>query len=264
MNIEFYKFEGTGNDFIMLDGRDIDYSFLTQQQVEHLCNRRFGIGADGLIILTPDAEYDFRMVYYNSDGRLSTMCGNGGRCLMAFSNMLQYTGNKAKFIAVDGEHEATVNTNVGNNWEVSLKMIDVVGFEKIGDDYFINTGSPHYVRFVNNADEVDVYTEGRKVRYSNRFAAEGTNVNFISLENGKVNVRTYERGVEDETLSCGTGVTAAAITARLHGVQSDGGIYPIATKGGNLNVRFTYNNGQFGDVWLTGPAKFVYKGLVEV
>ena len=178
--------------------------------------------------------------------------------------MLQYTGNKAKFIAVDGEHEATVNTNVGNNWEVSLKMIDVVGFEKIGDDYFINTGSPHYVRFVNNTDEVDVYTEGRKVRYSNRFAAEGTNVNFISLENGKVNVRTYERGVEDETLSCGTGVTAAAITARLHGVQSDGGIYPIATKGGNLNVRFTYNNGQFGDVWLTGPAKFVYKGLVEV
>lgn len=264
MNIEFYKFEGTGNDFIMLDGREIDYSFLTQQQVERLCNRRFGIGADGLIILTPDGEYDFRMVYYNSDGRLSTMCGNGGRCLTAFSNMIGYTGDKARFIAVDGEHDATINMHTGNEWEVSLKMIDVQGSEKIGDDYFINTGSPHYVKFVNNTNEVDVYSEGRKVRYSNRFTAEGTNVNFISLGDGKVNVRTYERGVEDETLSCGTGVTASAIAAKLSGIEADNGIYPVVTKGGNLNVRFTYNNGQFSNVWLTGPAKFVYKGLVEV
>jgi diaminopimelate epimerase len=165
---------------------------------------------------------------------------------------------------VDGEHEATINKHEGNEWEVSLKMIDVSGFEKIGDDYFINTGSPHFVRFVNNTDEVDVYSEGRKVRYSDRFAAEGTNVNFISLADGKVNVRTYERGVENETLSCGTGVTASVIAAKLFGMETDGGIYPVATIGGNLNVRFTYNNGQFSNVWLTGPAKFVYKGLVEV
>jgi diaminopimelate epimerase len=264
MNIEFYKFEGTGNDFIMLDGRSIDYSFLTEQQVAHLCNRHFGIGADGLIILTPDAEYDFRMVYFNSDGRLSTMCGNGGRCLTAFASHLGYTGNKVRFIAVDGEHEATINTNTGNEWEVSLKMIDVTGYEQIGNDYFINTGSPHYVRFVNNTAEVDVYSEGRKVRYSDRFAAEGTNVNFISEENGSVDVRTYERGVENETLSCGTGVTASAIAAYLYGMAVEGDIYPIVTIGGKLNVRFTYNNGHFNNVWLTGPAKFVYKGLVEV
>lgn len=264
MDIEFYKFEGTGNDFIMLDGRDKDYSNLTQQQIEHLCHRRFGIGADGLIILNPEQGYDFRMLYYNADGRTSTMCGNGGRCLTAFANMLGVITTNATFIAADGPHEATINSHNGNSWDVSLKMIDVKGFEAIGDDYFINTGSPHYVRFVNDAAAVDVFTEGKAVRNSARFANEGTNVNFVNAQNGVINVRTYERGVENETLSCGTGVTAAAIAAYLHGVHTDNNTYPINTPGGLLSVAFSSQNGHFNNVWLTGPAKFVYKGLAEV
>lgn len=264
MMIDFYKFEGTGNDFIMLDGRATDYSFLTQQQVEKLCNRRFGIGADGLIILTPVDGYDFKMVYYNSDGRLSTMCGNGGRCLTAFASLLGVIDSKATFIAVDGPHEGIINQHTGNSWDVSLKMIDVEGAEKVGDDFFINTGSPHHVQFVNNVGGVDVYADGKAIRNSARYANGGTNVNFIHAENGIVNVRTYERGVEDETLSCGTGVTAAAIAAYLNGVPAEGNNYLIATQGGRLRVNFTPQNNRFTNVWLSGPATFVYKGGIEV
>lgn len=264
MTLSFYKFEGTGNDFIMLDGRNADYSFLTQPVIERLCNRHFGIGADGLIILTPAENADFKMVYYNSDGRTSSMCGNGGRCITAFANYLGLIQGTAAFTAIDGPHESTINKAEGHAWDVSLKMIDVNGFEKIGADYYLNTGSPHYVRFVGNVDTVNPVAEGRAVRYNSRFAAEGTNVNFVATNNGVIDVRTYERGVEDETLSCGTGVTAAAIAAHLHGIENEHNTYTIQTTGGNLRVHFIHQNGQFTDVWLSGPVKFVYQGTVEV
>lgn len=264
MVIHFYKFEGTGNDFIMLDGRTTNYSFLTQTVIEHLCDRHFGIGADGLIILAPAEGTDFKMVYYNSDGRESSMCGNGGRCITAFANHLGLINNKAGFTAIDGPHQSIINTIGGRTWDVSLKMIDVEGVEQIGNDYYLNTGSPHYVRFVGNVDAVDVVAEGRTVRYNSRFAAEGTNVNFVAANNGIIDVRTYERGVEDETLSCGTGVTASAIAAYLSGIENNNNTYPIQTTGGNLRVHLLHQNGQFNNIWLSGPVKFVFEGEVEV
>lgn len=263
MMLEFFKFEGTGNDFIMLDGRYTQFN-LSQEQIEELCNRRFGIGADGLIILAPEPGYDFRMVYYNADGRPSTMCGNGGRCITAFAAYLGIIKDKASFTAADGPHEGLVNMQTGRSWDISLKMIDVDGYEKIGADYYINTGSPHYVQFVANVDAVDVYNQGKAIRNSPRFAAQGTNVNFIHPTNGHIAVRTYERGVEDETYSCGTGVTAAAIASYLHGTQSPNNQYPIEVKGGSLRVQFDIDDEKFTNVWLSGPAKFVYKGVIEV
>lgn len=264
MIIRFYKFEGTGNDFIMLDGRETDYSFLTQAVIEKLCNRHFGIGADGLIILQPSANAHFHMVYYNSDGRLSSMCGNGGRCIVAFANHLGLISNKATFSAPDGMHESIIHFVEGHTWDISLKMINVEGFEQIGDDYYLNTGSPHYVRFKNNVDGVNVVDEGRNVRYNSRFAAQGTNVNFVSATGNGIDVRTYERGVEDETLSCGTGVTAAAIAAYLKGVPNTDNTYNVQTTGGNLRVHFNHVNNLFTDVWLSGPVRFVFDGSVEV
>ena len=264
MTITFYKFEGTGNDFIMLDGRHTDYTVLTQAVIERLCNRHFGIGADGLIILAPTEGADFNMVYYNADGRTSSMCGNGGRCITAFANYLGLIRDKAAFTAIDGPHDATINSAAANSWDISLKMIDVNGFEQIGNDYYLNTGSPHYVKFVGNVDAVNTVAEGRAIRYNSRFAAQGTNVNFVADNNGVIDVRTYERGVEDETLSCGTGVTAAAIAAYLHGIENDNNTYTIQTTGGNLRVHFMHQNGYFTNVWLSGPVKFVYRGTVEV
>lgn len=259
MTIEFYKYQGTGNDFIILDNRDNKYNSLTKDQIAHLCDRRFGIGADGLMLLQLKNSYDFEMIYFNADGGESSMCGNGARCLVNFANKLGVIDNKASFIAIDGEHEATILPNQ----EVKLKMKDVKGIEK-GEDYsLLNTGSPHYIVFKEGIREFDVFNEGRKIRYGKRFADEGVNINFVETLNHNLYVRTYERGVENETLSCGTGVTAAAIAASEAACRT----YQtnISTPGGNLQVQFDkLDDNTFNNVYLIGPATFVYNGTIMI
>ncbi len=258
--IPFQKYEGAGNDFVMIDQRH--EKFLTRHDtdlIERICNRRFGIGADGLILLQSVKDYDFEMVYFNSDGRESTMCGNGGRCIAAFAKHLGVVAEKCRFIAIDGPHEAVVK----DNW-VELKMTDVSNIE-IGDGNFIlNTGSPHYVVFVEDLSDMNIVESGQVIRYSDRFRKDGINVNFVEKTVHGIEVATYERGVEDETLSCGTGVTAAAISYALANPNLPINEVPITTKGGNLKVRFDKkSDGSFSDVWLCGPAKRVFEGIYE-
>jgi diaminopimelate epimerase len=259
MQLECYKYQGTGNDFVLIDNREKTIS-LTTAQIKWLCDRRFGIGADGLMLLELEPGIDFKMVYFNSDGNESSMCGNGGRCITAFAKHLGIITTHAKFLAIDGVHDAKID----NEW-VSLKMNDVRQVE-VGEDYFyLNTGSPHYVKFVNGIENFDVFTEGKKIRNNDRFVFEGTNVNFIEKKNTELFVRTFERGVEDETLSCGTGVTAAALVAALKGVSTDKNSCTIKTLGGHLNVKFEkVLENTFYNIWLEGPANFVFKTWVAL
>lgn len=259
MQLTCFKYQGTGNDFIIIDNREKEIS-LTPDQIKTLCNRRFGIGADGLMLLELEPGIDFKMVYFNSDGNESSMCGNGGRCITAFAKCLGLVNGDAKFLAIDGMHEAKIADDY-----VSLKMNDVREME-VGEDYFyLNTGSPHYVKFVNDIEAVDVVAEGKKIRYNDRFKKEGTNVNFIEKKENDLFVRTYERGVEDETLSCGTGVTAAALVAGFKGVSTDKKNCLIKTRGGNLNVSFDkVLENTFYNIWLEGAATFVFKATIEV
>lgn len=260
MKINFYKYQGTGNDFIMIDNRDRSVS-LSTEQVNFLCHRRFGIGADGLILLELEPGFDFKMVYYNSDGNQSSMCGNGGRCITAFARQLGLISHKAKFSATDGPHESTID----ENGMISLKMQDVKQME-LGDDYFfLNTGSPHYVKMVSDIENFDVFNEGKKIRNNERFKEEGTNVNFMEKREEELFVRTYERGVEDETFSCGTGVTAAALVAAVKGISSGKNNCFIKTKGGTLEVTFEKVLEQnFYNIWLKGPAVQVFQGSLSV
>lgn len=259
MQLQCYKYQGTGNDFVLIDNREKTIS-LTTEQIKWLCNRRFGIGADGLMLLELEPGIDFKMVYYNSDGNESSMCGNGGRCITAFAKRLGIITTEAKFLAIDGIHEAKINNDF-----VSLKMNDVRQME-VGEDYcYLNTGSPHYVKFVNDIENVDVFAEGKKIRYNTRFSEEGTNVNFIEKKDNELFVRTYERGVENETLSCGTGVTASALVAALKGVSTDKNNCSIKTLGGNLNVKFDkVLENTFYNIWLEGPATFVFNTTIEL
>ena len=258
-HMKFWKYQGAGNDFVMLDQRE--HQWITRAdiaRIEHLCDRRFGIGADGLILLQNIDGYDFEMVYFNADGRESSMCGNGGRCITAFAKDLGIIDTTCRFLAIDGEHEATVSetSKQGEVW-VELKMIDVQQVEIIDGSYILNTGSPHYVRFEQALDHLDMVAEGRAVRYADRFIETGINVNVvcenhaIGQENG-LQIRTYERGVEDETLACGTGVTAAAIASFLHKKFSPGTFeIPVQAKGGALAVRFRANaDATFSEIWL--------------
>ena len=259
MTYHFYKYQGTGNDFVLFDNRNNKISF-TKEQVAFICHRRFGIGADGLMLLELQEGYDFKMVYYNSDGNESSMCGNGGRCITAFAKKLGLVKDKAKFIATDGEHHATINNDL-----VRLKMNDVNAIEENPDFYFLNTGSPHYVKYVKDVQQFSVVEEGKKVRYNDRFKAEGTNVNFIENMADSLFVRTYERGVEDETYSCGTGVTAAALVAAISGKSTGENTCDIQTLGGKLKINFQrVSPHHFTDIWLEGPANFVFEGDVTI
>lgn len=254
----FYKYHGTGNDFILIDNRETKVS-LSTEQIAYLCHRRFGIGADGLMLLEEAAGYDFRMIYYNSDGRESTMCGNGGRCITAFAKSLGIISNSASFVAIDGPHTATIY----DDGLVSLQMQNVSEISLQPDHAYINTGSPHYVLWVDDVASVSVFTEGRSIRHRREYQPNGVNVNFVEKRGGKLAVRTYERGVEDETLSCGTGVTAAAIAAS--GDTTGHFVIPIETPGGQLQVSFTKNTSNTAtDVILTGPAVFVFKGEIQL
>jgi len=255
----FFKYQGTGNDFIILDNRNWSYTSLTQERIQLLCDRRFGIGADGLMLLNPHTGYDFEMKYYNSDGRESTMCGNGGRCLVKFAYDQGIHKNEYSFIAVDGPHLAEID----DKGIVSLKMKDVPRIDEYHGDFILDTGSPHYVKMVSEVMDIDVYHKGMDIRYSSEFAKEGINVNFVEQRRpDEIIVRTYERGVEDETLSCGTGVTASALASYHNEVGYN--YVKVITKGGKLTVRFDRTgSNSYENVWLCGPAVKVYEGSIE-
>lgn len=261
MNIIFHKYQGTGNDFIMINGlKNSDALTLSQENIEYLCSRRFGIGADGLIILCPSEKVDYKMLYFNSDGRESTMCGNGGRCLAKFAFDQGVSDREASFEAVDGMHRSTVL----ESGLVELEMIDVDTFTSLTEDTFeINTGSPHYVKFSSEFDNIDIVKFGKSIRYSDVYNDDGINVNVSSFEDGLLHVKTYERGVEDETYSCGTGVTAAAICASEYFDNAQNS-FDIQSKGGNLKVRFKKDGSRFTDIWLSGPATFVFEGEFKI
>ena len=259
MKFNFYKYQGTGNDFIIIDNRNEKVK-LSKDQIEKLCDRRFGIGADGLILLENHSELDFNMRYFNSDGNEATMCGNGGRCLVAFAKHLDIITKNTKFNSIDGVHEAIIN----DTGTISLQMQDVLKVNDVNKNFFLNTGSPHYVMFKKNIKDIDVFSRGHEIRYSKEFSPKGTNVNFVEILDNKIYVRTYERGVENETFSCGTGVTAAAICTFIH-TDTFANSIDILTNGGELNVRLeTESNKEFKNIWLTGPATFVFKGEIEI
>lgn len=259
MKLHFYKYQGTGNDFILLDNRNAAIR-LTDEQVALLCHRRFGIGADGLMLLEQAPGMDFRMVYYNADGSESTMCGNGGRCITAFAAKLGLVEKEASFIAIDGPHQATIHTDA----TISLRMQDVSHIDCYADHAELNTGSPHYIRWVDDVAATAVFEEGRRIRHLEQFAPKGINVNFVQrLEDDRLFVRTYERGVEDETMSCGTGVTAAAIANA--GDKTGRITTGIETPGGHLTIAFRKDTACTAtDVILTGPATFVFEGDIEL
>ncbi|WP_211227077.1 diaminopimelate epimerase [Terrimonas ferruginea] len=259
MILFFFKYQGTGNDFILLDNREGIYNTLSTEQIRHLCDRRFGIGADGLMLLNNHEGYDFEMKYFNADGREGSMCGNGGRCLVRFAYHLGIHRNEYKFLAVDGDHEAEIDTD----GIVSLKMKDVDKIRRQNGDSILNTGSPHYVKVVSDVMDMDVYKKGRDIRYSKEYEQEGINVNFVEQTGeDKIIVRTYERGVEDETYSCGTGVTAAAMVC----YHNENGFNDVQVKtlGGKLNVEFDRIEEHYINVWLSGPAEKVYEGKIEL
>ncbi len=235
--------------------------YTTTERVKFLCDRHFGIGADGLILLLDEESADFRMKYFNSDGLEGTMCGNGGRCLVAFASSRGLVDERTRFMGIDGIHDAVINPN----GTVSLHMIDVTEMKKLSDGYLVETGSRHFVTVRENVDELDVFRDGRQLRYQPRFGQEGANINFIRPGAGnEITMRTYERGVENETLACGTGAVASAITAYLL-ASPDNSSFILHAPGGTLSVRFTPNaEGTFTDVWLEGPVKYVYTGEIDI
>ena len=257
MEIQFYKYQGTGNDFVMIDDREEHFDEKNLALVQKLCDRKFGIGADGLILIRNHADFDFEMIYFNADGSQS-MCGNGARCAVAFSAFLGILSEKTKFLAIDGPHEAFLKNGL-----VELLMGNVSEISESGEDYFVNTGSPHHIRFVDEIQNYPVFEQGKSVRYDEVYAPAGTNVNFIKpIAEDQIFIRTYERGVENETLSCGTGVTAGAL---VYGSQHQLNHVKIKTLGGDLSVKFEENStGGFEHIWLIGPAEQVFSGKIVI
>jgi diaminopimelate epimerase len=258
MTIVFNKYQGAGNDFVIIDNRNGNFNSEDSKLINRLCDRRFGIGADGLILICASPNWDFEMKYFNSDGLEGSMCGNGGRCSADFAIKSGIAGKKLSFKAVDGVHKAFAEEGI-----IRLQMNDVKNPQLVNGFYSLNTGSPHYVIFRKDVKGIDVNTEGKKYRWAEEFAPGGTNVNFVEVQNDEIYVRTFERGVEEETLSCGTGVTASAICTVLAG-HLDTKTVRVKTLGGNLSVSFNISGNNISDIWLSGPATFVYEGKVEV
>lgn len=260
MKLPFYKYQGTGNDFVIIDNRELGLANEDTMLIRHLCDRRFGIGADGLIFLQERDGFDFEMVYFNSDGRESTMCGNGGRCIIKFAHDMGLGDSDFSFLAIDGPHRGKILAD----GIVSLQMQDVMATFHRGEHYTLDTGSPHYVQFVRDIKNYPVADKGRAIRNSDTYKVKGINVNFVEeLSRGNIFVRTYERGVEDETLSCGTGVVASAISYFYDKDPGDTNIN-IQTIGGQLNVKFDLHDLHFTDIWLTGPALQVFHGETTI
>lgn len=257
MTISFYKYQGTGNDFIMIDNRQSLFPKNNANLVGSLCDRKFGVGGDGLILLENDDVSDFKMVYYNADGNEGSMCGNGGRCTVAFAKYLGIISDSTSFKAVDGLHEATID-----GARVSLQMQEVSEIRMKREAIFLDTGSPHHVQLVKNISNFEVFKEGKKLRYG-VYGKSGCNINFVEqLDDTSFSVRTYERGVEDETLSCGTGVTAVAL-AMHHTGKTVALEVNIKTLGGDLKVEFKKDGGSYINIYLIGPAQQVFKGEIE-
>lgn len=258
--MHFYKYQGAGNDFILLDNR-LGTIQLTSTQIRSLCDRRLGIGGDGLMLLNASHEADFQMSYFNADGNPGSLCGNGSRCIIRFAHDLGIQKTTYEFLASDGPHQAQILPD----GHIRLQMHDVHRIESTELGFFLDTGSPHVVQFVNDLEALDVHTLGKSIRHHPRFAPSGTNVNFIERTNqpDQIRVRTFERGVEAETLSCGTGVTACALVlARTDKTIRETQIH---TPGGKLRVSYQTNDfEQFQDICLTGPAERVFEGEIDL
>lgn len=260
MMTDFYKFHGAGNDFIMLDGMKLNIE-LTKKAIAGMCHRHLGIGADGLIIIARKEGFNFEMIYFNADGSPADMCGNGARCASAFASMLGITGDNVTFLAGDGPHQGSVKRVADTEWLVEISMRDVARPEKSGKQTEINTGTPHYVVIVPDVATIDTLSQGRSIRYSPEYSEKGINVDWVCIHENLLHVRTYERGVEDETLSCGTGVTACAMIA---GLSTGKTAWEIDTPGGRLAVSYQLQADCFTDVKLQGPVKMVFKGETEL
>jgi len=259
MQLKFFKYQGTGNDFVIIDGRQNSPS-LSGQEIARICHRRFGVGADGLMILLSHPDHDFEMRYYNSDGRPGSMCGNGGRCIIRFAHAMGIHRDTYRFLAADGVHDAEIDME----GMVRLKMNDVTGVRAFGADYVLDTGSPHYVKFVTELSDYRVTDEGRGIRNSPHFVKEGINVNFVeTVDDHTIFVRTFERGVEAETWSCGTGVTASALVS----AHNEAGVneVDVQTLGGRLSVEYDrISETEYRNIWLCGPAEYVFEGQMEI
>lgn len=258
MNVVFTKYQGTGNDFVMIDNLSGEYDKLTIEQVKLLCDRKFGIGADGLIKINSHETFDFEMDYYNSDGTKS-FCGNGARCSVAFAKSLGIIEVKTRFYAIDGAHQAKIEGG-----QVELEMLPIQKIEKTTSDFILDTGSPHFVRFVDQIEVIDIVDFGNFIRYSDEFKQDGINVNAVEIiSENHLKMLTYERGVEDETLSCGTGVTAVALAYLMKENSSSKEVF-VKTKGGDLSIRADRKNVGFENIWLIGPATKVFQGTIDV
>ncbi|SEF51426.1 diaminopimelate epimerase [Sphingobacterium lactis] len=257
--IQFYKYQGAGNDFILIDNRNLSFDPNNHELIKKLCDRRFGIGGDGLMLLQHINNFDFQMLYFNADGKEGTMCGNGGRCLVAFARDLGIIDRETVFLAVDGQHDAAIEGNT-----VNLGMIEVKEFHRDGEAYVLNTGSPHYVAFAENLQNKDVYKEGYAIRNNSTYGEKGINVNFIQPEGDGYFVRTFERGVEDETYACGTGAVASAMTVALASGKDGDFTIPIRVVGGQLHITFHKNGNHFSKVYLSGPAEQVFVGKTVI
>ncbi|MCY7410111.1 MAG: diaminopimelate epimerase [Chitinophagales bacterium] len=256
MSVEFQKYHGAGNDFVMIDDRDAKFNF-SKEQIAQICHRRYGIGAYGLILIRRKEGFDFEMLYYNADGGIGSMCGNGGRCAAMFAKKLGINKEEMNFNAFDGAHHALFV----NNEIIKLSMAAVSETENFQNDFILNTGSPHYIKFVDDVNSIDVVREGKKIRYSEKFIAEGINVNFVTIKHDVIEMRTYERGVEDETLSCGTGTVAVAIATSVKlNNKTEKQQFNLKAPGGNLKVYFSRKEDCFKDVWLEGSVEHVYSG----
>ena len=253
MIIDFYKYQATGNDFIIVDDRKKEFDLSDNLLIAALCERRMGIGADGLIILRNHDAFDFEMIYFNSDGNKSSMCGNGGRCIISFANMLEIINHETTFMAIDGQHKGKIMDD-----GIYLQMQDVNEIEGVSDGLVLNTGSPHYIQMVDDLKNIDVNKEGRRIRNSSPFRNKGINVNFV-LDTNDLQVRTYERGVEAETLSCGTGVVASAIAMHYANCIEET-LVNVRTKGGELTVSFEEFNNTYRNIWLSGDVSMVFAG----
>lgn len=260
MKIEFHKYQGTGNDFILLDNLEGHYSSLTLSQIQFLCDRKFGIGSDGLIKINANDSSDFEVEYFNSDGSKS-FCGNGARCAVAFAETLGFSISETQFLAIDGLHTARKTGDL-----IALNMADVKHVQSAEKDFILHTGSPHYVKFVTDLSSENVYITGREIRYSEQFLKDGINVNLVEMQSdGSLKIATYERGVENETLSCGTGATACALVSSLMHNHTGSNRIKVAVKGGELQVNFiNKDNAEFSEIQLIGPAYFVFKGEINV
>ncbi len=258
--INFYKYQGAGNDFILIDNRQQLFKNNKEQLAQQLCKRRFGIGSDGLIFIENDTDSDFLIDFLNPDGSRS-FCGNGSRCAVKFAHYLCiFKKQLTTFKAIDGIHKAQLVNDL-----VKIEMKDVQSIQQIDKDFFINTGSPHYIKYFNNINQLDLIKLGQTIRYSDTYKNEGTNVNAVEkIAPHHIKVRTYERGVENETLACGTGVTACALSYALLN-QLKNNTIKVDAVGGQLEVSFTQQpNGNFTNIWLTGPAQFVFKGSYDL